>query len=126
MYLAAVMDLYSGKVVGWAMEKQMTQNLVMEALKQAVGRARSPSDVTQQLIATGKVNASEVIMAGVTGAAVGGFMQYGLAAIAKGIWSFAGATYNKLVSNSGSIIFNLAFNGDNDFIRPSLPWLNQN
>ena len=28
--LAAVMDLYSGKVVGWAMDKQMTQNLVME------------------------------------------------------------------------------------------------
>ena len=43
--LAAVMDLYSGKVVGWAMDKQMTQNLVMDALKQAVGRARPPRGV---------------------------------------------------------------------------------
>ena len=45
LYLAAVMDLYSGKVVGWAMDKQMTQNLVMDALKQAVGRARPPRGV---------------------------------------------------------------------------------
>ena len=43
--LAAVMDLYSGKVVGWAMDKQMTQNLVMDALKQAAGRARPPRGV---------------------------------------------------------------------------------
>jgi len=45
LYLAAVMDLYSGKVVGWAMDKQMTQNLVMDALKQAAGRARPPRGV---------------------------------------------------------------------------------
>ena len=45
LYLAAVMDLHSGKVVGWAMDKQMTQNLVMDALKQAVGRARPPRGV---------------------------------------------------------------------------------
>ena len=40
LYLAAVMDLYSGKIVGWAMDRQMTQKLVIDALKQAVGRAR--------------------------------------------------------------------------------------
>jgi putative transposase len=38
LYLAAIMDLYSGKIVGWAMDKQMTQSLVIDALKQAVGR----------------------------------------------------------------------------------------
>ena len=45
LYLAGVMDLHSGKVVGWAMDKQMTQNLVMDALKQAVGRTRPPRGV---------------------------------------------------------------------------------
>ena len=45
LHLAAVMDLYSGKVVGWAMDKHMTQNLVMDALKQAAGRARPPRGV---------------------------------------------------------------------------------
>ena len=45
LYLAAVMDLYSGKIVGWAMDKQMTQNLVTDALKQAVGRVRPPRGV---------------------------------------------------------------------------------
>ena len=40
LYLAAVMDLYSGKIVGWAMDRQMTQKLVIDALKQAVGRAK--------------------------------------------------------------------------------------
>jgi transposase InsO family protein len=42
LYLAAVMDLYSGKVIGWAMDKQMAQNMVIDALKQAVGRSRPP------------------------------------------------------------------------------------
>jgi transposase InsO family protein len=45
LYLAAVMDLYSGKIVGWAMDKQMTQSLVIDALKQAVGRSRPPKGV---------------------------------------------------------------------------------
>ena len=45
LYLAAVMDLYSGKVVGWAMDKQMTQSLVIDALKQAFGRAKPPRGV---------------------------------------------------------------------------------
>lgn len=45
LYLAAVMDLYCGKVIGWAMDKQMTQNLVIAALKQAVGRERPPRGI---------------------------------------------------------------------------------
>jgi transposase InsO family protein len=45
LYLAAVMDLYSGKIVGWAMDKQMTQSLVIDALKQAIGRTNSPRGI---------------------------------------------------------------------------------
>jgi putative transposase len=45
LHLATVMDLYTGKVVGWAMDKQMTQNLVMDALKQAVRYARHSQGV---------------------------------------------------------------------------------
>lgn len=42
LYLAAVMDLYSRQIVGWAMDKTMTQDLVIRALKQAIGRRRPP------------------------------------------------------------------------------------
>jgi transposase InsO family protein len=45
LYLAAVMDLYSGKIVGWAMDSTMTQQLVINALKQAIGRANPPRGV---------------------------------------------------------------------------------
>jgi len=45
LYLAAVMDLYSGKIVGWAMSERMTKELVISALKQAVGRTRPPKGV---------------------------------------------------------------------------------
>jgi transposase InsO family protein len=38
LYLAVVLDLFSRKVVGWAMEKRMTRHLVMDALKMAVKR----------------------------------------------------------------------------------------
>ena len=38
LYLAAVMDLCTGKVVGWAMGARMTADLVCDALKQAVLR----------------------------------------------------------------------------------------
>lgn len=45
LYLAAVMDLYSGKIVGWAVDNTMTASLVCDALKQAIGRARPPRGV---------------------------------------------------------------------------------
>jgi putative transposase len=35
LYLASVMDLYSRKIVGWAMDKTMTKELVIDALKMA-------------------------------------------------------------------------------------------
>jgi len=35
LYLAVVIDLYSRKVIGYAIDKQMTQALVIKALKQA-------------------------------------------------------------------------------------------
>ena len=40
LYLAAVMDLCTGKIVGWAMSERMTANLVCDALKQAVLRQK--------------------------------------------------------------------------------------
>jgi putative transposase len=36
VYLAAVLDLYSRKIVGWAMAEQMTAQLVCEALQMAI------------------------------------------------------------------------------------------
>lgn len=38
LYLAAVIDAYSRKVVGWSMSTRMCENLVIHALEQAVGR----------------------------------------------------------------------------------------
>jgi len=35
LYLATVMDLYSRRVIGWAMSERMTKELVMRALKRA-------------------------------------------------------------------------------------------
>ena len=45
LYLAVVIDLFSRSVVGWAMNKQMTRQLVMNALTMAVQRRRPPSGV---------------------------------------------------------------------------------
>jgi len=45
LYLAAIKDLFSGKIVGWAMKERMTQQLVSEALHQAVQRNRPPRGV---------------------------------------------------------------------------------
>ncbi len=36
LYLAAIMDLYSRRIVGWAMDKQMTTELVLRALDMAI------------------------------------------------------------------------------------------
>lgn len=40
LYLAAIMDLYSRKIVGWAMGKRLTQDLVVKALKMALQRRK--------------------------------------------------------------------------------------
>lgn len=40
LYLAAIVDLYNKKVVGWAMDSTMTKQLCIDALKQAIGRQR--------------------------------------------------------------------------------------
>lgn len=42
LYLAVIIDLFSRKVVGWAMEKTMSRELVLDALRMAV-RSREPS-----------------------------------------------------------------------------------
>lgn len=42
LYLAVVMDLYSRKVVGWALSERMTKQLVIDALQMAVW-SRKPS-----------------------------------------------------------------------------------
>jgi putative transposase len=38
LYLAAVEDLYSRKVVGWSLQERLTSDLVSEALRMAIGR----------------------------------------------------------------------------------------
>lgn len=45
MYLATVIDLYSRKVVGWAMSNRMTAKLVCDALMMALWRRKMPTDV---------------------------------------------------------------------------------
>ncbi len=42
MYLAVVMDLYSRAVVGWSMQRRMTQRLVIDALTMALFRRGFP------------------------------------------------------------------------------------
>jgi transposase InsO family protein len=40
LYLATVIDLFSRKVVGWAISKRMTKQLVIDALKIAITNER--------------------------------------------------------------------------------------
>ena len=40
LYLACVLDAYSRKVVGWSMGARITKDLVLEALRMALGRRR--------------------------------------------------------------------------------------
>ncbi len=40
LYLAAVMDLYSRRIVGWAMSPRMTSDLTLRALNMAIRRCR--------------------------------------------------------------------------------------
>lgn len=39
-YLASVVDLYSRKIVGWLMDKMMTKEIVIEALKMTYNRQK--------------------------------------------------------------------------------------
>lgn len=45
LYVAAVMDLCTGKIVGWGMGERMTASLVCDALKQAVLRQNPQREV---------------------------------------------------------------------------------
>lgn len=45
LYLAVVLDLFSRKVVGWAMSERMTAHLVCDALRMALWRRRMPVGV---------------------------------------------------------------------------------
>ena len=45
LYLAAVLDLYSRQIVGWAMDSTMSKQLVIDALKQAIGRRKPPKGI---------------------------------------------------------------------------------
>jgi putative transposase len=42
LYLAVLLDLYSRRVVGWAMDKRMTRHLPLRALNMAIQRRRPP------------------------------------------------------------------------------------
>jgi len=44
LYLAVVMDLYSRAIVGWSMNRRMTQQLVCDALTMALFRRHFPKD----------------------------------------------------------------------------------
>lgn len=44
LYLAAVMDAWHRKVVGWSMSGRITEKLAIDALEQAVGREGPPDD----------------------------------------------------------------------------------
>ena len=43
LYLAVVMDLYSRKVVGWALSERMTKQLVIDALQMAIWGRKPPA-----------------------------------------------------------------------------------
>ena len=45
MYLAVVMDLYSRAIVGWSMNRRMTQQLVCDALTMALFRRHFPKGI---------------------------------------------------------------------------------
>lgn len=45
LYLAVVLELYSRKVIGWAMEERMTASLVCAALEMALWRRKKPKGV---------------------------------------------------------------------------------
>lgn len=44
LYLAAVIDAFSRKVVGWSMSERITEKVAIDAIGQAVGREGPPDD----------------------------------------------------------------------------------
>ncbi len=42
LYLAAILDLYSRRIVGWSLKERLTQELVLAAWEQACGRRQPP------------------------------------------------------------------------------------
>lgn len=44
LHLAAVVDAFSRKVVGWSMSDRITEKAAIDAIEQAVGRERPPDD----------------------------------------------------------------------------------
>lgn len=47
LYVAAVLDLFSRRIVGWAMAEHMKESLVSDALRMAVGRRNPESGLLQ-------------------------------------------------------------------------------
>ncbi|KAA1283511.1 IS3 family transposase, partial [Alcaligenes faecalis] len=45
LYLAVVVDLFSGQVVGWSMDSRMSKDLVLQALLAAVWRRKPVQNV---------------------------------------------------------------------------------
>lgn len=45
LYLAAIMDVYSRKIIGWSLSERMTSNLVIDALQMALWRRGMPGGV---------------------------------------------------------------------------------
>lgn len=45
LYLSAILDLYNRQVIGWSMNERLTQDLVLQALQQALGRRKPDSGV---------------------------------------------------------------------------------
>jgi putative transposase len=45
LYLAAILDLFSRQIVGWAMEEQMTSELVLQALRMALKQRKPSADL---------------------------------------------------------------------------------
>ena len=45
LYLAVIIDLYSRRVIGWAMSERMTADLVCDALRMALWRRKQPTGV---------------------------------------------------------------------------------
>jgi transposase InsO family protein len=55
LYLAAVLDIYSRRVVGWAMDKHMEEGLVASALKMATAHRRPAEGVLHHTDSRGRV-----------------------------------------------------------------------